>query len=141
MSTLRVFRLSNDSQLPVRASPGAAGYDLISSEHVLICAKSRKVVPTGIVIELPPGTYGRIAPRSGLAVKHCIDVAAGVIDSDYRGPIGVVLCNNGDTDFEVEKGDRIAQLILEQIITPDIVEPPGMTITLRGDNGFGSTGR
>lgn len=80
------------------------------------------------------------APRSGLALKHAIDVGAGVIDADYRGPVGVILFNHFDVDFEVKVGDRIAQLILEKIVTPAVLEVEDLDSTTRGEGGFGSTG-
>jgi dUTP pyrophosphatase len=80
------------------------------------------------------------APRSGLAWKHSIDVGAGVIDADYRGPLGVILFNHSDQDFAVKAGDRIAQLILEVIVTPEVVEVEDLESTIRGSGGFGSTG-
>ena len=80
------------------------------------------------------------APRSGLAWKHSIDVGAGVIDADYRGPVGVILFNHSDTDFEVKVGDRIAQLIIEVIMIPDVAEVDDLDSTARGSGGFGSTG-
>ena len=95
---------------------------------------------TGLSISFPTGLYARIAPRSGLALKKFIDVGAGVVDSDYRGEVGVVLFNHGDQDFEVKMGDRIAQLILEKIDTPPVEEVQGLDDTVRGSGGFGSTG-
>jgi len=83
---------------------------------------------------------GRVAPRSGLAVKHSIHTGAGVIDADYRGEVKVVLFNFSDIDFEIKEGDRIAQLILERIYTPDVKVVPVLETTVRGDGGFGSTG-
>lgn len=80
------------------------------------------------------------APRSGLAWKNSIDVGAGVIDADYRGPVGVILFNHADSDFAIKAGDRIAQLILELIVTPDVVEVDDLDATIRGEDGFGSTG-
>lgn len=91
-------------------------------------------------MEVPEGTYGRVAPRSGLAVKNFIDVGAGVIDQDYRGNVGVVLFNHADVPFEVKKGDRIAQLICEQILYPELIELDTLSETARGEGGFGSTG-
>ena len=88
-----------------------------------------------------PGRYGRIAPRSGLAFKHGIDVLAGVIDADFRGEVGVILVNHTDTHFSVEGGDRIAQLILERIDTPSVHEVVDVGATERGHAGFGSTGK
>ena len=95
---------------------------------------------THIAIQVPLGTYGRIAPRSGLSVKHCIDIGAGVIDKDYRGPIKILLINHSDIEFLVQQGDRIAQLILEQIKTPDTKTVQSLQATERGSKGFGSTG-
>ena len=84
--------------------------------------------------------FYRAAPRSGLAWKHSIDVGAGVVDADYRGPVGVILFNHSDMDFEVKAGDRIAQLIIEIIMTPEVIEVDDLDSTVRGVGGFGSTG-
>ena len=94
----------------------------------------------GLAISLPSGVYARIAPRSGLAVKKFIDVGAGVINSDYRGEIGVVLFNHSAVDFPVQVGDKIAQLILEKIKTPTVQKAIVLSATDRGSGGFGSTG-
>ena len=91
-------------------------------------------------IACPPNTYARIAPRSGLAVKKFIDVGAGVVDADYRGPVGVVLFNFGEDDFHVKVGDRVAQLILERISMAETKEVSDLDETQRGEVGFGSTG-
>jgi dUTP pyrophosphatase len=106
----------------------------------VIPPQERAVVKTGLSVACPPGTYARIAPRSGLAVKKFIDCGAGVVDADYRGEVGVVLFNFGKEPFEVKKGDRIAQLILEQISMVDAVQVEELTDTVRGAGGFGSTG-
>lgn len=103
-------------------------------------AHGKEVVKTDIQVEIPDECYGRVAPRSGLAVKNFIDVGAGVIDHDYRGNVGVVLFNHSDIPFEIKKGDRIAQLICEHICYPTAVEVPSLTETERGEGGFGSTG-
>jgi len=89
---------------------------------------------------VPVGTYGRVAPRSGLASKFMIDTGAGVIDADYRGIVFVLLFNHSEKDFEVKQGDRVAQLIIEKIQTPDVQEVQDLEETLRGAGGFGSTG-
>jgi len=138
--SLRVKRLVPEARLPERATDGAAGYDLFALEDTTILG--RAVVRTGIAVVIPAGYYGRVAPRSGLAVKHRIDVCAGVIDSDYRGEIGVVLSQgNGWTpSYTVKAGDRIAQLILEKIATPPVEEVGDLDETARGSGGFGSTG-
>jgi len=132
--------LSEDATMPKRGSPFSAGFDLSSSEGVIIPPHARKVVKTGLSIACPPGTYARIAPRSGLAVKNFIDTGAGVVDADYRGEVGVVLFNFGEEAFEVKKGDRIAQLILEQISMAEAVQVEELDDTVRGVGGFGSTG-
>ncbi len=93
-----------------------------SAAEVVIPAQGKAIVPTDIAIAVPIGTYGRVAPRSSLAVKHHLDVGAGVVDADYRGPLGVVLFNFGKEEYTVTKHERIAQLVLEKIITPDVVE-------------------
>ena len=111
-----------------------------ASANVDITAKSRKQVPTGLAALAPPGTYIRVAPRSGLAMQD-IDVAAGVIDPDYRGEIKIVLVNHGPRDFKVEQGARVAQLILERIVTADVVQVERLPTTSRGSSGFGSTDR
>lgn len=137
---LRVKKLSDNAVLPSRASALSAGYDLSSAKDTIIPSRGRGLVPTDLSIAIPDGTYARIAPRSGLALKHAIDVGAGVIDADYRGPLGVILFNHSDADFEVKMGDRIAQLILEKIVTPEVLEVEDLDSTLRGESGFGSTG-
>lgn len=141
---LNVHKLNKTATLPTRGSKYAAGVDLYSSEECIIPAHTRRVVGTGISVELDAkhvGYYLRVAPRSGLSVKHCIDIGAGVIDYDYRGEIKVCMINNGDTDYSVNIGDRIAQMILEQITLIDVIESvKPLTETERGDNGFGSTG-
>ena len=138
--SLRVKRLTSDAILPTRGYGGAVRYDLYSVDDVVIPRTHRALICTGIAIVVPRDVYGRVAPRSGLAVKHGIQVGAGVIDPDYTGEIKVVLFNHGDKDFEVKKGDRIAQLILERCETPPIQEIGILEDTERGAHGFGSTG-
>ncbi|KAF8401051.1 hypothetical protein HHK36_014354 [Tetracentron sinense] len=137
---LRVKKLSEKAVLPSRASPLSAGYDLSSATETKVPVRGKVLVPTDLSIGIPEGTYARIAPRSGLAWKHSIDVGAGVIDADYRGPVGVILFNHSDVDFEVKLGDRIAQLIIEKIIMPEVLEIENLDSTVRGIGGFGSTG-
>ena len=140
---LLVTRLTETSRVPTRGSVEAAGDDLYcDDEETRIEPGGRKLVSTGISIEVPSGTYGRIAPRSGLAVKQGIDVGAGVVDKDYRGEVKVLLYNFGDEPFLARRGDRIAQLVLEMIKTPYVAEVTqhAMTSTERGAGGFGSTG-
>lgn len=140
--TFKVAKVCNDAVLPSRGSQGAAGYDLSSIEECIIAAGTYKMIDTGIAIQIPPCYYARIAPRSGLALKHGINVFAGVVDSDYTGSIRVILMNSGTRDFEVKVGDRIAQLIFTKIETPDLIaiNYDELHTTLRGASGFGSTG-
>jgi dUTP pyrophosphatase len=140
VSQLRIKRLSDKARLPTRGSAFAAGYDLYSAVKTTIPARGKALVDTQLSIAVPEGTYGRVAPRSGLASKFMIDTGAGVIDSDYRGVVFVLLFNLSEEDFEVQEGDRIAQLIIEQIRTPDVVEVEDLDETIRGADGFGSTG-
>ncbi|KAJ7095100.1 dUTPase-like protein [Mycena belliarum] len=140
VSNLLVKRLSEKARLPTRGSPLSAGYDLYSAEKKIIPARGKALVDTQISIAVPAGTYGRVAPRSGLASKFMIDTGAGVIDADYRGVVFVLLFNLSDKDFQVEEGDRVAQLIIERIHTPEVLEVEDLDETLRGAGGFGSTG-
>lgn len=138
---LQFAKLTENAFAPTRGSEKAAGYDLYSAYDYTIPSAGKTLVLTDIQIALPDGCYGRVAPRSGLASKHFIDVGAGVIDQDYRGNVGVLLFNHNNQLFEVKKGDRVAQLILEQIFLPDLQELPNLDDTNRGSSGFGSTGR
>ncbi|XP_026761474.1 deoxyuridine 5'-triphosphate nucleotidohydrolase [Galleria mellonella] len=138
--TLKFSRISDNAFTPTKGSEKAAGLDMKSAYDCVVPARGKALVKTDLQIELPPGCYGRVAPRSGLALKNCIDVGAGVIDEDYRGNIGVVLFNHSDEDFHVKKGDRIAQLICEKIFYPTVIEVKNLTETKRGEGGFGSTG-
>ena len=138
--TLRV-KLDQGAKAPFKASAGAAGYDLYANEEGVIPKNFRSLVSTGVYLEIPEGCYGRIAPRSSLACKHCVDVGAGVVDNDYRGELKVLLINNGEGDFIIKKGDRIAQLIFENYSSPTIQVVGALNDTARGAGGFGSTGK
>ena len=139
----KVARSHADAIIPKRATPGSAGYDLHTVDDVVIPTRTWKAIETGIMIQCPVDHYARIAPRSGLAFKQGLDVLAGVVDSDYRSTIKVILINNGPEAVTIEKGSRIAQLIFERISTPDLIEVPAadLTNTERGQGGFGSTGQ
>ena len=140
MDSLRVKRLDVRATLPTRGSEGAVGYDLACIEDFRLDTQSHTLVPTGLGFQLPPGVYGRVAPRSGLTVKHGIHIGAGVIDPDYMGEVKVAMFNLGLQPVEFKKGDRIAQLILERCEVPDVLEVDILVSTSRGDSGFGSTG-
>ena len=119
---LRVQRHSSAAHIPTRGSPYAAGYDLYSAEATRVPARGRTLIDTQISVAVPQGTYGRVAPQSGLASRCAIDIGAGVIDPDYWGILHVLLLNHNDHDFEVNVGDRIAQLVLERVSTPTVVK-------------------
>ena len=138
---IQIKKLSDQAKIPTQGSKYAAGYDLYAAEEVLVNTIGRKLVKTNISISIPEGYYGRIAPRSGLAYKNGIDVLAGVIDSDYRGDIGVILFNSDhNVDFQVNVGDRIAQIIIEKChsVNWDTVE--NLEASVRSEKGFGSSG-
>lgn len=138
--TLRVKKLHPDAVIPTRTSPHSVGYDLYSMEDITVPSMDRRIVSTGVCATLPPGVYGRIAPRSGMTLKYGIQTGAGVIDPDYTGELVVVLFNFGSEEFEVKKGNRIAQMILERCETPLIEEVIELAETKRGNNGFGWSG-
>lgn len=134
---------------PVKGTAGSAGFDLTSVETVTILPGERRMVSTGLSITCPPGCYGRIAPRSGLALKHGIDVLAGVIDPDYTGIVQAILYNTSDTPFTVETGMRMCQLIYERYQDFPAIKYMAMSLdpnleahapSERGSGGFGSTG-
>lgn len=137
---LKFVKISSKAYAPTKGSPLAAGYDLYSAADVTIEPRGKAIIPTDLKVGVPHGTYGRIAPRSGLAAKNFIDVGAGVVDEDYRGPLGVVLFNHADVQFNVKQGDRIAQFICEKIVYPELLEVEDIDQTKRGEGGFGSTG-
>lgn len=127
--------------LPQRATPFSAGLDLAVIQSVRIDPHQRVACRTGLSVEIPPGFYGRIAPRSGLATKFGIDVLAGVVDSDYRGEVMCLLINHGETVVVFEAGDRIAQLIVERISSTSSEWTEALSDTERAEGGFGSSGR
>tara|TARA_R110000868_G_C10730025_1_gene751510 strand:+ start:162 stop:602 length:441 start_codon:yes stop_codon:yes gene_type:complete len=138
---INVKKLSENAIVPTQGTKFAAGYDLYAAEDAIVVCGTRKLIKTNISMEITPGYYGRIAPRSGLAYKCGIDVLAGVIDSDYRGDIGVILYNTDkNIDFEIKKGDRIAQIIFEACYSAALNTVENLDNTLRESGGFGSTG-
>ena len=140
MSSFQVKLNYEDAQAPTRGSDEAAGYDLYSYESETVVPKQIKLIDTGISIRVPEGTYGRIAPRSSVSKKGIL-INAGVIDRDYRGPVKVMVHNLSNNDYVIKKNDRIAQLILEKIKTPPVELVEELDDTVRGEGGFGSTGK
>lgn len=139
---LKFKRIHPDAVLPAYAHPSDAGMDVRSVEDVTVPAGKRALVHTGLVMILPPMYEAQVRPRSGLALKNGITVlnTPGTIDSGYRGEVGVILANLGDSDFAVKKGDKVAQIVIAPVTQPQIEETDVVDATDRGAGGFGSTG-
>lgn len=138
--TLNFKKITPNATAPVQGTPMSAGFDLFSAYDYVIQPNGTVCVKTDIMVELPIGCYGRIAPRSSLALYHSIDIGGGVVDSDYRGNVCIILFNLGKEEFSISKGDKIAQLICEKITIPKLQEYNTLALTERGTKGFGSTG-
>lgn len=139
---LKIKKIHTDAIIPSYAHPGDAGLDLFSIEDKIIESGSTSLIKTGIKIELPEGTEAQVRPRSGLALKHSITVlnSPGTIDEGYRGEVGVILINHSKEIFKVEKGMKIAQMVIQRVIKAEIEEVEELSDTSRAEGGFGSTG-
>jgi dUTP pyrophosphatase len=137
---LQIVLLNEKAKVPTRAYEWDAGLDLYSTQNIILPPMERIPVKTGISMAIPQGFYGRVAPRSGLAVKKGLDVMAGVVDSSYRNEITVVLINLGKDIVEINEGDKIAQMVIERCYSPNIMVVSELEDTDRGQGGFGSTG-
>jgi len=142
---VRLRRLPNNADLPLpsRATEHAAGYDVRSAEEDFVLEPQEiRLVSTGLVMELPKGMECQVRPRSGLALRHGITLAnsPGTIDPDYRGELCIILKNGGAKSVVIPRGDRIAQLVFQRFLAPDVIEVSELSVTERGDDGFGSTG-
>jgi dUTP pyrophosphatase len=140
MSILNFMRLDPDAVLPSRGSVSSAGLDLHSIEDKELSPGDRANIRTGLAVAVPEGHYGRVAPRSGLALRHGLDVLAGVIDADYRGELVCIVINLGSEPVAIKKGDRIAQLIVEKVALLEPEWSGSLLETERSGRGFGSTG-
>lgn len=138
---LQIQKLDPNAKLPTRGSEDAIGVDLYALEDTVVMWGDVTKVRTGIAVAIPPGYYGRVAPRSGLAAKNGIDVLAGVIDADYRGELVVLLTTHREARLRIEAGERVAQLILERADIPVMAVTDQLDDTARGAGGFGSTGK
>ena len=140
--TVKFRKIDPDAVLPAYAHPGDAGMDVRSVEELVIEPGGRKLVRTGLVMQLPPGHEAQVRPRSGLALKNGVTVlnTPGTIDEGYRGEVGVILANFGAEPFKVEKGAKIAQIVIAPCLRAEIVETDAVDETARGAGGFGSTG-
>ena len=140
---MKVKKLVPEAIVPKYAHPGDAGLDLFAVAETTLGAGGTGLVKTGISIELPPGTEAQVRPRSGLALKHSVTVlnSPGTIDEGYRGEVGVIMINHGKEDFHVDKGMKIAQMLIKPVYTVDVEEADELSDTSRGEGGFGSTGK
>lgn len=143
---LKIKKIKDNARIPKRATNGSAGMDLYAciNESITLNPGQLALVPTGIAIELPDnGCAAFLYARSGLGVKHgiCLSNGVGVIDSDYRGEVCVGLCNVSDKAYTIEPDERIAQMVIAPVFTPDIEEVDELSDTSRGEGGFGSTGK
>ena len=139
---VRFLRSNPAAQLPTYAHPGDAGMDVRSCVEVTIPPGGRALVQTGLIMQLPPDAEAQVRPRSGLALKHGVTVlnAPGTIDAGYRGEVGVILANFGAEPFVVEKGMKVAQIVVAPVVQAEIEEVLETDVTERGTGGFGSTG-
>ena len=143
--TVHFVKLDKNAKVPARATAGSAGYDLCACIDGVMAlpARGRALIPTGIAAALPDGHVGLVFGRSGLGIKHGVTMAngVGVIDSDYRGQIHVALVNHSDISYNVEDGDRIAQLLIMPVASVTFAQADSLDCTERGESGFGSTGK
>jgi dUTP pyrophosphatase len=140
MVFVHVKLLNEDATAPTKAHRSDAGYDLYASEDAVVIGRQRTTIKTGVSFEMSEGFAGLIWPRSGLSVKRGLDVLAGVVDSGYRGEIMVCLYNTSDEDVEINRGDRIAQIIFQEVPVVSLMLREELETSQRGSNGFGSTG-
>ncbi len=140
---LKILKTDPSAQMPTYAHPGDAGMDVRSIETVILQPGERALVHTGLAFELPPNAEAQVRPRSGLALKHGITVlnSPGTVDAGYRGEVGVILINLGSEPFTVEKGMKIAQIVVAPVAQAEIVEVASLDDSERGAGGFGSTGQ
>lgn len=135
-------KIEQNAIIPRHAHPGDAGMDIHSCEHASLKPGERKLIKTGLKMQLPPQTEAQIRPRSGLAIKHGITLlnTPGTIDEGYRGELGIIMINLSNSDFEVEPGMRIAQMVIAPVLQIESVEVEKLSDSVRGEGGFGSTG-
>ncbi|MBS3116035.1 dUTP diphosphatase [Candidatus Woesearchaeota archaeon] len=138
---IKVKKLHPEATLPQYALPGDAGMDLCSNETINLQPQERKLIPTGIAMAIPSGYVGLIWDKSGIASKHGLKTMAGVIDSGYRGEVKILLHNLSTEPFTVEKGKKIAQMLIQPVEQRKIIEVKDLDATTRGESAFGSTGR
>lgn len=136
---IKVKKLNKNAVIPTKAFPLDAGFDLTAIKKEIISSSGVKILSTGIAIEIPEGWYGQIAERSGFSIKNTLKLKAGIIDSSYRGEVGIVVQNCGDFPVTIEAGTKVAQLLFLPVPVVNIVESEDLSSSDRGTNGFGST--
>ena len=138
---LKIKKLKSDATLPSYGHPGDAGMDLYAAENVTIRARERVKIPTGIAMEIPEGYVGLIWDKSGLSMSYGLKTLGGVIDAGFRGEIIIGVANMSDTEYTIEKGHKIAQILIQRVESPTLEEVADLTGSPRGGKGFGSTGK
>lgn len=137
---LEVKKLMPEAKLPTRAHSDDAGLDLYSVEECVLASGGRRAVKTGIAVAIPAGYVGLIWDKSGLSAKAGLKTMGGVIDAAYRGEVQVIIVNLSDAPYEIQKGSKVAQLLIQKVALPEVCEVSELNDTLRGESGFGSTG-
>ncbi len=142
MNMIKIMKIDPDAILPSKAHPTDAGYDLYAVQTLTIQPGESALVGTGIAMALPTATEAQVRPRSGIALKHQVTVlnAPGTIDADYRGEVKVILINHGRVSFQIEKGMKIAQMVIAPVLATQLSEASSLDDTQRGEGGFGSSG-
>lgn len=137
---LSIKKLHPEAKLPTRAHTGDAGLDLYSVEDIVLAPGQRYGVATGIAIAIPDGYVGLVWDKSGVALNGGITCLGGVVDAQYRGEVKVIVLNTSDVSYEIKSGQKIAQLLIQEVALPGVIEVENLDDTTRGDGGFGSTG-
>lgn len=137
---IKVKKLKANAILPQMMREGDAAFDLAACEDVLLKSGETKIIPTGLALEIPVGFVGNIRDRSGMSAKHALHTLAGIIDSNYRGEIGIVMTNLSQVDYQIKAGDRVAQMLIQKIEIADFEEVGELSDTNRGEKGFNSSG-
>lgn len=138
---LKIKRLHTDAKIPSYAHPGDAGLDLYAADGVTIAPNERATISTGIAMEIPEGYVGLIWDKSGLSIKHGLKTLGGVVDSGYRGEVLVGITNLSETTYTIHKGEKVAQMIIQKKEVVLVEEVKELSETVRGERGFGSTGK
>ncbi len=141
MIKVEIKKINNDAKIPTYAHSGDAGMDVYSAERVVVKIGERAKVPTGIAMEIPGGFVGLVWDKSGISMNFGIKTLGGVVDAGYRGEVVIGVVNLSKEDYVIEKGDKIAQMLIQKIESPKIIEVEELSNTDRGENGFGSTGK